>query len=125
LPTWDNGSAASATVISHRLARELLLTPERPLESSVSRLVGDMSVVPGRALVGRSASVVCVPVEERAARPFVQRNAIALISNFERTMVEPPSPTGRGHHSARPRVRDSGLWNNEHVEGAASPPSST
>jgi hypothetical protein len=37
-------------------------------------------------------TVVCVPIDERAARVFVERNAIGLLSNFERALVDPASP---------------------------------
>jgi hypothetical protein len=90
---------------SHQLGREVLLSRERPIETSVSRLIGAMSVV-------------CVPVEERAARAFVERNAIGRLSNFARALVDSPSDTWLGRHSSRQRVRESGLWNNDHVEGS-------
>jgi hypothetical protein len=108
LPTWGNSSTASAAALSHHLERELLLNGERPLETSVSQLIGALSVV-------------CVPVDDRSVRASVERNAIALLSNFERALVDPPSPTWLGQHSTRQRVRDSGRWNNDHVEASYEP----
>jgi hypothetical protein len=49
-------------------------------------------------------------------RGVIERNAIALLSNFERPVVDPPSPGWLGHFSDRPLVRGSGLWNQRHVE---------
>jgi hypothetical protein len=108
LPTWGSGSTASAAAGSHQLNREVLLSRERPIETSVSRLIGAMLVV-------------CVPVDGRAARVFVERNAIGLLSNFERALVDPPSSRWLGRHSSRQRVRESGLWSNEHVDGSYEP----
>ena len=53
---------------------------------------------------------------EGCARGFLERNAIALLSNFEREPIDPASSGWLGHHCNRPRVRASGLWNNNHVD---------
>jgi hypothetical protein len=49
-------------------------------------------------------------------RGYVERNAIALLSNFNRPPLDPPSTTWLGHYSDRERVRNSGLWNQNHVD---------
>ena len=46
---------------------------------------------------------------------YIERNAIALLSNYERPQLDPPSKSWLGHHSNRERVRTSGLWNQNHV----------
>jgi hypothetical protein len=48
-------------------------------------------------------------------RGFVERNSIALLSNHERALLDPPSPNWLGHSSNRDLVRGSGLWNQRHV----------
>lgn len=49
-------------------------------------------------------------------RGYIERNAIALLSNFERASVDAPSLGWLGHHCNRERVRKSGLWNSNHVD---------
>ena len=54
-------------------------------------------------------------------RRVVERNAIALLSNYERAALDPPSPTWLGHRCPWDRVQNSGLWNNNHVNEAHAP----
>lgn len=49
-------------------------------------------------------------------RGYIERNAIGLLSNFNQEFVDPPSNTWLGRDSGRERVRQSGLWNNNHVD---------
>lgn len=49
-------------------------------------------------------------------RAHIEKNTIALLSNYEREMQDPPSRSWLGNNSDRDRVRKSGLWNNNHVE---------
>lgn len=49
-------------------------------------------------------------------RAYFERNAIALLSNFGKPRLDPPSPTWLGGWSDRERVRESGLWNSNHVD---------
>ena len=46
----------------------------------------------------------------------MERNTIALLSNFQRMPLDPATPSWLGHHSDRKLVRGSGLWNQRHVE---------
>jgi len=48
-------------------------------------------------------------------RGYIERNAIALLSNASKPPIDPPSSNWLGHHCDRPLVRQSGLWNNNHV----------
>ena len=50
-----------------------------------------------------------------SARGAIERGAIAVLSNFARPTIDPPSPKWLGHHAARAAIRDSGLWNVNHV----------
>jgi hypothetical protein len=54
-------------------------------------------------------------------RGYIERNAIALLSNFDRTPADTPSFGWLGHHSNRERVRKSGLWNSNHVDESYDP----
>ena len=51
-------------------------------------------------------------------RGYIERNAIALLSNFCCEQLDPPSDNWLGHHCYRRKVRKSGLWNSEFVDGA-------
>ena len=54
-------------------------------------------------------------------RGRIERNSIGLLSNFERESCDPPSPSWLGRDCNRPRVRQSGLWNQNHVEESYEP----
>jgi hypothetical protein len=49
-------------------------------------------------------------------RASIERNAIALLSNYQRNPLDPPSHSWLGHHCNRERVRSSGLWNSNGVD---------
>jgi hypothetical protein len=54
-------------------------------------------------------------------RGKIERNAIALLSNFDKPPLDPPSPTWLGLHCNHDRVRASGLWNQNHVDESYDP----
>jgi hypothetical protein len=94
VPTWGVGSSASKEI------REA----ERELEAAVSAYIAAMSVV-------------WLTVDNRIERAYVERNAIALLSNYGRPhAVDPATADWLGHASSRERVRNSGLWNNMYVD---------
>lgn len=95
--TWGQGSTAKG-VIRKR---------EEPLEREVSRVIRDMPFLwlaindePGPG----------------SLRGYVERNAIALLSNYQKTPIDSSSPKWLGHSCNRDRVRRSGLWNQNHVD---------
>jgi hypothetical protein len=97
IETWGKGDSAPAAI------RVL----EREHEKRVSEYIGAMPFLwlevpdePGRD----------------SLRGFIERNAIALLSNFTGNMIDPASPTWLGHFSDREKVRRSGLWNQNHVD---------
>jgi len=100
--TWGNGSSAPAAVRS----------VERDLERDVSVRLAQMSVV---------ALEVADEPGPRSQRGFIERNAIALLSNCGKTALDAPSPDWLGLHCPRPLVRSSGLWNQNHVEETYDP----
>jgi hypothetical protein len=53
------------------------------------------------------------PGSERA---FIERNSIALLSNYSDPPLDRSSGLWLGDHCNRQRVRRSGLWNNNHVD---------
>ena len=48
-------------------------------------------------------------------RAHIERNAIALLSNYGKAELDPPSCRWLGSSCNRKRVRESGLWNSNHV----------
>lgn len=102
-PTWDNRkSSAPAEVRAGELA----------MEREVSRTIGAMQFL-------------WLPVEDepgyQSERGYIERNAIGLLSNYEKEAIDPPAPTWLGHYCNRPRVRASGLWNSDYVDMAYEP----
>lgn len=49
-------------------------------------------------------------------RAFLERNAIALLSNFDTQTVDPRPDCWLGRYSPSPEIRESGLWNVNHVD---------
>jgi hypothetical protein len=96
-PTWGKGVTAKHDI------REL----ELPLEREVSGFIGLMPFI-------------WLQIEDEAnpdsLRGYIERNSIALLSNYEKLPLDPPSPIWLGLFSNRERVRNSGLWNSNHVD---------
>ncbi|HUZ32070.1 MAG TPA: hypothetical protein VMV19_08195 [Xanthobacteraceae bacterium] len=95
-PTWGSGSTASAEVRADETA----------VEWEVSQIIGAMPFIwlaikddPGPA----------------SARAYIECNSIALLSNYKKAVLDPPSECWLGHDCDRERVREAGLWNQNHV----------
>lgn len=101
-PTWGHGSTADRSV---RLA-------EFELERRTSDFLGQMTFL--------WLEIADVPGPD-SFRGYVERNAIALLSNYGKLALDPPSPNWLGHYSTRERVRNSGLWNQIHVDASCDP----
>lgn len=100
--TWGKGSSAPRDVRQN----------EHPLEQAVSKVIGEMPFLwlavnddPGPA----------------SLRGYIERNSIALLSNSDKESLDPPSRYWLGHFCNRERVRNSGLWNQNHVDGRYDP----
>lgn len=93
---WGEGSSASRETRLHEL----------PHEWTVSEYV-------------RELSFLWVEVEDEPGpesdRAYLERNAIALVSNFERETFDPRGNDWLGRHSPRRKIHNSGLWNVDHV----------
>jgi hypothetical protein len=96
-PSWGQGNNAPREV------REV----ERALECRVSEIIGAMPLLwlaiddaPGAG----------------SLRGYIERNSIALLSNFGKPPLDAPSKNWLGHSCNRERVRSSGLWNSNHVD---------
>jgi len=101
-PTWGNGSSAPRDI------RE----SEQALEQAVSTEVGEMPFL-------------WLGIDDAAGpnslRGYIERNAIALLSNFGKRPLDASSTGWLGCFSSRKRVRDSGLWNSNHVSDTYDP----
>ena len=79
---------------------------ETDLEAAVSAYIGSMTFL--------WLNVNDAPGPE-SARGLIERNAIALLSGYDRSGCDTPSTNWLGHHSDREKIRKSGIWNNNHV----------
>jgi hypothetical protein len=96
--TWGAGTSASAATRQ----------TEHPIELAVSEYI-------------RALPILWVAVDGapgvQSLRRYVERQAIALLSGA-RDPVSACSSSWLGRHSDRPAIRQSGLWNVNHVEEA-------
>jgi hypothetical protein len=84
---------------------------EAPLEREVSAYIGQMPFL-----------WVNVPdAPSRTSDRTWELNSIALLSNFERPSIHPPSPNWLGLQSSKRTIQESGLWNTNHVEKSHDP----
>jgi hypothetical protein len=100
--TWGVGSSANKTI------RE----GEVGLERKVSEIIGNMRFL---------WLVIEDDPGPNSKRGYVERNSIALLSNYNKLALDPPSATWLGHYCNRERVRKSGLWNQNHVDETYDP----
>lgn len=100
--SWGLGSSSS------RRTR----VSEHPIEMKVSQHIRSMPFL--WLKVGDEPS----PNSERA---YLERNAISLLSNYNKLgtseAIDPPSDNWLGYHCENKFVRESGLWNVDHVMG--------
>lgn len=94
--TWGRGSSAPRQVIA----------AEYPLERDVSAHLGGLPFL---------WLAVPDPASATSDRRILETNAIALLSNYGRSPIDPPSATWLGHRASDPAIRGSGLWNVNHV----------
>ena len=106
-PSW--GVASHLAAAASRLQTQVsdLRLQEEPVEQDVSKYV-------------RSMPFICLPISDAAGpeslRGTIERNAIALLSNWDRAALDAPSMTWLGRFSSHTLVRDSGMWNQRHVK---------
>ena len=79
---------------------------EQPLEKAVSNIIGAMDVL---------WLAVEDPPGPGNRRGWIERNAIALLSNHDREALDPPSSGWLGLACPKDTVTRSGLWNQQHA----------
>jgi hypothetical protein len=115
VPSWGVGSGASMAAKRLGLDRKLIAENERPAECAVSERIGAMQVL--WLAIGDEPG-------PHSLRGTIERNSIGLLSNFERPAsdrIDPASPEWLGHFCSRLAVRESGLWNVNHVADGYDP----
>jgi hypothetical protein len=100
--TWGKGSSVARDIRNQ----------ENDMERAVSAVIRDMPFL--------WLHVDDEPGAE-SLRGYIERNAIALLSNFDRTPIDPASSSWLGHYCNRERIRKSGLWNTNHVDESCEP----
>lgn len=102
IPTWGIGSTAPPSLKQDATARSI----EAAWEKKVSDYIGNMRVfwidVPG------------IPSSSNA-RAIIENHSIALLSNH-RNPIDPGSPSWLGNFSDRAEIKQSGLWNINHID---------
>ncbi|MER9456583.1 hypothetical protein [Mesorhizobium sp. M0478] len=88
------------------IARDELTASELPVEEAVSCYLLKLSFA--RLSVDDEPGPVSL-------RGTIERQSIALLTNFERPALDPATPSWLGSASNRPLVVGSGLWNQRHV----------
>ncbi len=79
---------------------------EIPLERDVSAVIGAMPFLWIEIADAPGAG---------SDRAYLERNSIALLSNFEKEPIDKPSEGWLGGHSPQQTIQKSGLWNTNHV----------
>jgi hypothetical protein len=90
-----------------RTARAEVRRAEYPLERAVSDHVGAMPLL---------WLDVDDPAGPKSDRGAIETGAIALLSNLDREPIDPPSAGWLGRRAHSRLVRESGLWNVNHVQ---------
>jgi hypothetical protein len=86
---------------------------EYPLELTVSQHIGDMPFL--------WIELSDKPGPE-SLRGYIERNSIALLSNFDQPIpIDPPSSQWLGNWVRRDEIKHSGLWNLNHVDETCDP----
>lgn len=110
--SWGIGSHPGVAADRLGLTAADVRARERELEVSVSQYIVNLPFLFVAAEDEPGPSSI---------RGAIERNSIALLSNYHRDTVDPASPEWLGRYSARERVRESGLWNNNYVDEAYDP----
>nr|PZN42878.1 MAG: hypothetical protein DIU70_04575 [Bacillota bacterium] len=111
----NRGLAPAAAALSWEQERPTdpaLREAEHQLEQMVSQHI-------------RSMPFLWVAVDDppgpQSHRKMIEANAVALLSNLGKEPIDPPSPNWLGRWASRPAIRESGLWNVDHVDEPYSP----
>ncbi len=110
--SWGIGNDAGTAARKLDLDSSTIQLSEMPLEQAVSKYIGEMPFL--WLDINDSPGV-------DSLRGIIEKNSIALLSNFGRDALDFPSSTWLGLHSDRERIRQSGLWNSNHIDETYDP----
>ena len=110
--SWGIGGSVKEAARRMNIGKFAIARAETDLEAAVSAYIGRMPFL--------WLNVGDAPGPDSARGP-IERNAIALLSGYHRHTVDEPSANWLVHHSDRPKIRLSGLWNNNHVDETYDP----
>lgn len=105
--TWGLGSDPGQAAKRFGLTREQVKEQESALEHEVGKRIGDMPFL--------WLDINDQPGPD-SMRGKIERNSIALLSNYKKSALDAPSTNWLGQYCDREKVRLSGLWNNNHVD---------
>lgn len=101
-PKWGEGSSAGSDIREQELQ----------LERRVSKYI-------------RKLPFLWMKVDDdpgpESRRAYLEQNLIALLSNYDKSSIDPRDPTWLGSYSRSEKIRKSGLWNLDHVRAAYEP----
>lgn len=106
VPSWGVGADPGKAAQRLGITRERVKVLELPIEHAVTATIGAMGVL--------WLAVDDAPGPD-SLRGYLERNAITLLSNYQKPAIDAPSGEWLGRFSDRERVRRSGLWNSNHV----------
>ena len=92
--------------------RETLRIDEKALEVEVSRHIGHMPFV---------WIAIDDPTGPNSLRAYIEKNSIALLSNYKKDPLDSASPSWLGQYSNLPRIRESHLWNSDYIDAECDP----
>lgn len=95
-PTWGQGNTASKDIRENELI----------LEKLVSDTIGNMPFL--YLLINDESGA-------DSLRGYIERNSIALLSNYDKSPLDQVSEEWLGHKCIREKVNKSNLWNQNHV----------
>lgn len=112
ISSWGISESASTAATKLGIHYTNLIAQETEVEHAVSRAIGEMPFI---------WLDINDPPSPDSLRGYVERNAIALLSNSRETPLDPPSESWLGQYCDRKKVRESGLWNNRHIDDTYDP----
>ena len=101
-PTWGQGQTAGHEIRA----------VENPLEQKVSQVIRAMPFLWLKIYDESSRN---------SLRAYIEKNAIALLSNAGKEAMDSPSQKWLGYRCNLPGVCDSGLWNQDYVDKKHAP----
>lgn len=105
--SWGIAGDLRTAALGLGLTVEAVKAAELPIEQAVSVHIQSMPFL---------WLDVDDPPGRENPRGYIERNAIALLSNLGKDPIDSQSVSWLGAFSRRERVRRSGLWNNNHVD---------